>query len=148
MIGRIARRGTASEMPGRRGPGTGPFAYPRPLDQRSLRYSELSVLFVKRQCKSPSKDDPRWHWVIGLLLIVIPAYHSLKREGWLPDTGAGLPFPAKTINVHAEEDTVYLSGTAHTPHERQIEAARSEEHTSELQSLMRISYAVFCLKKK
>src|SRR3546814_2040913 len=29
-----------------------------------------------------------------------------------------------------------------------IAAARSEEHTSELQSLMRISYAVFCLKKK
>src|SRR3546814_10818596 len=28
------------------------------------------------------------------------------------------------------------------------ERARSEEHTSELQSLMRISYAVFCLKKK
>src|SRR3546814_10898094 len=27
-------------------------------------------------------------------------------------------------------------------------SARSEEHTSELQSLMRISYAVFCLKKK
>src|SRR3546814_3736937 len=30
---------------------------------------------------------------------------------------------------------------------RQV-ALRSEEHTSELQSLMRISYAVFCLKKK
>src|SRR3546814_5823500 len=29
-----------------------------------------------------------------------------------------------------------------------IELSRSEEHTSELQSLMRISYAVFCLKKK
>src|SRR3546814_9692069 len=29
-----------------------------------------------------------------------------------------------------------------------ISEARSEEHTSELQSLMRISYAVFCLKKK
>src|SRR3546814_1624588 len=29
-----------------------------------------------------------------------------------------------------------------------IAGARSEEHTSELQSLMRISYAVFCLKKK
>src|SRR3546814_1054887 len=29
-----------------------------------------------------------------------------------------------------------------------VEDARSEEHTSELQSLMRISYAVFCLKKK
>src|SRR3546814_5550759 len=34
--------------------------------------------------------------------------------------------------------------------QRRAEAAkaRSEEHTSELQSLMRISYAVFCLKKK
>src|SRR3546814_4618688 len=29
-----------------------------------------------------------------------------------------------------------------------LRAFRSEEHTSELQSLMRISYAVFCLKKK
>src|SRR3546814_2564837 len=29
-----------------------------------------------------------------------------------------------------------------------LRVARSEEHTSELQSLMRISYAVFCLKKK
>src|SRR3546814_10051041 len=29
-----------------------------------------------------------------------------------------------------------------------VPAHRSEEHTSELQSLMRISYAVFCLKKK
>src|SRR3546814_12174222 len=31
---------------------------------------------------------------------------------------------------------------------RQARPSRSEEHTSELQSLMRISYAVFCLKKK
>src|SRR3546814_4940725 len=31
---------------------------------------------------------------------------------------------------------------------REVDDIRSEEHTSELQSLMRISYAVFCLKKK
>src|SRR3546814_6105883 len=31
---------------------------------------------------------------------------------------------------------------------RGLDSGRSEEHTSELQSLMRISYAVFCLKKK
>src|SRR3546814_2175634 len=31
---------------------------------------------------------------------------------------------------------------------KRMRAMRSEEHTSELQSLMRISYAVFCLKKK
>src|SRR3546814_7422863 len=34
------------------------------------------------------------------------------------------------------------------PQHRRLLARRSEEHTSELQSLMRISYAVFCLKKK
>src|SRR3546814_9273043 len=33
-------------------------------------------------------------------------------------------------------------------HDSAAKAGRSEEHTSELQSLMRISYAVFCLKKK
>src|SRR3546814_6895310 len=33
-------------------------------------------------------------------------------------------------------------------HQRGDRGVRSEEHTSELQSLMRISYAVFCLKKK
>src|SRR3546814_4005556 len=33
------------------------------------------------------------------------------------------------------------------PRCRQCQVLRSEEHTSELQSLMRISYAVFCLKK-
>src|SRR3546814_6505994 len=32
--------------------------------------------------------------------------------------------------------------------EKDLVSIRSEEHTSELQSLMRISYAVFCLKKK
>src|SRR3546814_8642591 len=33
-------------------------------------------------------------------------------------------------------------------HRQRRDAVRSEEHTSELQSLMRISYAVFCLQKK
>src|SRR3546814_10566436 len=33
-------------------------------------------------------------------------------------------------------------------HAHGVDCERSEEHTSELQSLMRISYAVFCLKKK
>src|SRR3546814_10875615 len=44
---------------------------------------------------------------------------------------------------------VYSSGTV-DQHPKNLSAMlmRSEEHTSELQSLMRISYAVFCLKKK
>src|SRR3546814_7453252 len=45
-----------------------------------------------------------------------------------------------------------IAGTTVQPddcrHRRILISIRSEEHTSELQSLMRISYAVFCLKKK
>src|SRR3546814_6040273 len=37
---------------------------------------------------------------------------------------------------------------SHPERFRPVRVVRSEEHTSELQSLMRISYAVFCLKKK
>src|SRR3546814_6207605 len=36
----------------------------------------------------------------------------------------------------------------HNPCRQVVKDGRSEEHTSELQSLLRISYAVFCLKKK
>src|SRR3546814_6572233 len=39
-------------------------------------------------------------------------------------------------------------GAGGSPPQPPASMARSEEHTSELQSLMRISYAVFCLKKK
>src|SRR3546814_5847469 len=41
-----------------------------------------------------------------------------------------------------------LSSLISFSYRRAAVAGRSEEHTSELQSLMRISYAVFCLKKK
>src|SRR3546814_8630185 len=50
---------------------------------------------------------------------------------------AGKPPP----RASGDRRTGARAAAAHRP-------ARSEEHTSELQSLMRISYAVFCLKKK
>src|SRR3546814_4068692 len=46
---------------------------------------------------------------------------------------------------HPDVGTIFLLRHAG---DRRLLHARSEEHTSELQSLMRISYAVFCLKKK
>src|SRR3546814_3699523 len=46
---------------------------------------------------------------------------------------------------HVDEDQ-QPGGQQRRPHHRRVH--RSEEHTSELQSLMRTSYAVFCLKKK
>src|SRR3546814_8879589 len=53
--------------------------------------------------------------------------------------------------VHADDNPSDGVGRARAPCGQSITRyvdARSEEHTSELQSLMRISYAVFCLKKK
>src|SRR3546814_1808619 len=61
-------------------------------------------------------------------------------------------------NARRKRDGAHMvekgEGTDHAPardgqHAPHLESAeRSEEHTSELQSLMRISYAVLCLKKK
>src|SRR3546814_1482862 len=42
----------------------------------------------------------------------------------------------------------WLKTTKLRAKKRALRSSRSEEHTTELQSLMRISYAVFCLKKK
>src|SRR3546814_10174937 len=50
---------------------------------------------------------------------------------------------------HPHLHAVDVDRIAHPQHRHAPDfASRSEEHTSELQSLMRISYAVFCLKKK
>src|SRR3546814_10618110 len=46
------------------------------------------------------------------------------------------------------DDVLKRLGIATCYYDPPVGAGRSEEHTSELQSLMRISYAVFCLKKK
>src|SRR3546814_1787039 len=61
----------------------------------------------------------------------------------LADAGAAITeaAAAQLRLTHPEDaDLAFLYGTIFTD--------RSEEHTSELQSLMRISYAVFCLQKK
>src|SRR3546814_2296278 len=55
------------------------------------------------------------------------------------------------FDVHVPPDRLplrYAAGKGFLRSPRQLLLYRSEEHTSELQSLMRISYAVFCLKKK
>src|SRR3546814_9779719 len=53
-----------------------------------------------------------------------------------------------SVHVAAESAWLFPSGKSHLSRIRLYQMVRSEEHTSELQSLMRISYAVFCLKKK
>src|SRR3546814_8737980 len=61
------------------------------------------------------------------------------RRGVLDAGGFPLEFPVLSLGETMMRPTAMLYRNL---------ASRSEEHTSELQSLMRISYAVFCLKKK
>src|SRR3546814_7405904 len=57
--------------------------------------------------------------------------------------------PIFAIVAAIRQEHVFPDDLAFIAHAKQIALPwRSEEHTSELQSLMRISYAVFCLKKK
>src|SRR3546814_16999684 len=56
-------------------------------------------------------------------------------------------FPYTTL-FRSLPGPVRASRASGGPGPRRSSCGRSEEHTSELQSLMRISYAVFCLKKK
>src|SRR3546814_5875141 len=55
---------------------------------------------------------------------------------------------AATLNLTDESAAGATAGTVTAAGISLETQSRSEEHTSELQSLMRISYAVFCLKKK
>src|SRR3546814_7410464 len=56
---------------------------------------------------------------------------------------------AETEHVTMPEEVAFFIAKHLRSNVRELEGAlRSEEHTSELQSLMRIQYAVFCLKKK
>src|SRR3546814_5485848 len=62
-----------------------------------------------------------------------------------PDQAPPVTDPAQTLPT---EQPAPVPAEQPAPAEPAPTPARSEEHTSELQSLMRISYAVFCLKKK
>src|SRR3546814_5903855 len=74
---------------------------------------------------------PRSHMVVRV---------TIDGRPWLADVGFGAAVPPQPLAMDSEE-------AQPTRHES-YRVVRSEEHTSELQSLMRISYAVFCLKKK
>src|SRR3546814_7368008 len=80
--------------------------------------------------------------LLGLGLGLIPVFSRLA------SVRVGLLFPVvflfAVIGAYAYHQSLFDVGLAFAF----AGIGRSEEHTSELQSLMRISYAVFCLKKK
>src|SRR3546814_3804803 len=77
------------------------------------------------------------------------ALRSNFRSGARSSFGAAPEGPAaSTAAAPAESGAGPASSSSGPPSWAKAMKHRSEEHTSELQSLMRISYAVFCLKKK
>src|SRR3546814_9470353 len=62
-----------------------------------------------------------------------------------PQSVGGQAGRERTAEMEAQGESLFALAPAARGGEQHV---RSEEHTSELQSLMRISYAVFCLKKK
>src|SRR3546814_5818228 len=95
-------------------------------------------------------DDPAY----PKLHFIEHSYAGDPTNWWTPNAAcasAMLRSSGFEILSHPEQE-VYLCRVAWRPDGADavypLRAGRSEEHTSELQSLMRISYAVFCLKKK
>src|SRR3546814_6851869 len=92
--------------------------------------------------------------IFGLFHITGGLTRSEVHRYWHgPHAEMGLQLKADTIIRKYSQNHTLLDYVAPDPRYRYDGASiayfdRSEEHTSELQSLMRISYAVFCLKKK
>src|SRR3546814_2238299 len=86
---------------------------------------------------------PLWFWYYLLLLLLHGSRVQSGRDCGKSEAQRGLHSGYSSRQEYRE-----ISGFRADPHHRDRCSLRSEEHTSELQSLMRISYAVFCLKKK
>src|SRR3546814_9314765 len=79
----------------------------------------------------------------------VPAVGDSRRDLQAAAMAGCSPWLVLTGNGQNTRDKGELpTGTHIADNLAAVVKARSEEHTSELQSLMRISYAVFCLKKK
>src|SRR3546814_2070533 len=128
------------------------------MEHSYTRYNAVHSDFTKKG--GPARHQAR-RWVLKLLgldaevsnelgvLVVVRLHHALEFRSGVANDGL-----ATALDRLA--DTIQLQGVL----DRRIQRLdhlvrrilrckqRSEEHTSELQSLMRISYAVFCLNKK
>src|SRR3546814_8693820 len=88
------------------------------------------------------------------LLFMAPVYETVRVAGDVGMFGQSLLLSLEAHGLGGVPQTLlsFFAGAAREvlgidPMYKMLFGIRSEEHTSELQSLMRISYAVFCLKK-
>src|SRR3546814_7441399 len=127
-----ARRRGARRMPGRPGrPSIWACCAFRKAQSASTRNS---VPIVWNRCTAYSTEDTCKGWAAQAKAST-GAHHRALSPG-TPEISS------KLLKNHANAQAVSAWMTM------LVVLKRSEEHTSELQSLMRISYAVFCLKKK
>src|SRR3546814_5295913 len=93
--------------------------------------------------------ETRFHVGPGLMHIDFRSQYLPRNMNQTRIAGQPAQHIAKFVHPEYRPDGIAarLGNSFFQTHNRRIRA-RSEEHTSELQSLMRISYAVFCLKKK
>src|SRR3546814_8852903 len=91
-------------------------------------------------------------WLARQLSLHDNGLHHVGHAAWVAPLlaarllGYGEETAARAVNLSAP---AFIAPDGFSRgHLANVKALRSEEHTSELQSLMRISYAVFCLKKK
>src|SRR3546814_5472855 len=97
--------------------------------QRSPAKEKAAVRPCIASCLSDLRNKPR------------------ARKYRLRTVAAGMPRQAEVSSTDSSSTARNIKTERNISGRRSMRA-RSEEHTSELQSLMRISYAVFCLKKK
>src|SRR3546814_7063435 len=100
---------------------------------------------------SSRRRHTRCALVTGVQTCALPIYHrapqsqqtSSRSRAFVPRTASARATSSMCSTPNRNFSTAASSSSRHS-----ATPMRSEEHTSELQSLMRISYAVFCLKKK
>src|SRR3546814_4306051 len=92
------------------------------------------------RCPYPSLFRSMLRYSLAITLLALVTVYAVRRGGKVERSAAFILVLIPII------DALYHSISGGPGDYHAVD--RSEEHTSELQSLMRISYAVFCLKKK
>src|SRR3546814_915802 len=114
-------------------------------DAKTFTHSWISLFSARRSGGNLGQLQPAEDLERILIENLLLVRRAEVRVG--VDVPAGVVEEVPSVGVCAAHGAVHLRGKEHVVHRHDL-GQRSEEHTSELQSLMRNSYAVFCLKKK
>src|SRR3546814_2606358 len=107
-----------------------------------LRFAFFFFLMIRRPPRS-TRTDTLFPYTTLFRSVLFGIEHLEQRRGRI-----AAEILAQLVDLVEQEQRIARPRLAQVADDQSAVPARSEEHTSELQSLMRISYAVFCLKKK